>query len=349
MPQWNMKEGLRLRWSRRPRKDNSSKAENCRENLGNQASRSTEAEGRHRFRVPDLQRYDGTKDPYEHIAAFEMVMNLYGQPGPIMAKLFATTLTGKAQECKKKQKRSATHLFNICQRDDETLKSFMERFSNETLELQDLRIHMIVSILIHGLKKGPFTSALARDPSSDVEQVMALAQKYIDEEEMNAMKDSERREREQAYRRPHDTREDGGNRMKSDKPREPKYQPKYHNYAPLNMSREKAVLMVENCGKDIFANKFPVGARFVKTKSGGVDRERNPGLSKTDKVPANRSNAPTKGVIYTIVGGSSVGDSQRTQKRCARTLGSSREREFVLKVEEEEAISFDSSDRAYET
>ncbi|KAL2226656.1 UNVERIFIED_CONTAM: hypothetical protein Sindi_2024300, partial [Sesamum indicum] len=50
------------------------------------------------FRVPDLQRYDGMKDPQEHVAAFEMVMNLYGQPGPIMAKLFATTLTGKAQE-----------------------------------------------------------------------------------------------------------------------------------------------------------------------------------------------------------------------------------------------------------
>ncbi|KAL2246277.1 UNVERIFIED_CONTAM: hypothetical protein Sindi_2895900 [Sesamum indicum] len=50
------------------------------------------------FRVPDLQRYDGTKDPYEHSAAFEMVMNLYGQPGLIMVKLFATTLTWKAQE-----------------------------------------------------------------------------------------------------------------------------------------------------------------------------------------------------------------------------------------------------------
>ena len=64
-----------------------------------------------------------------------------------------------------------------------------------------------------------------------------------------------------------------------------------------------------------------------------------------DKAPASRSNAPTKGVTYTILGGSSAGDSQRTRKRCARTLGSSREREFVLKVEEEEAISFDSLDR----
>ncbi|KAL2226666.1 UNVERIFIED_CONTAM: hypothetical protein Sindi_2025300 [Sesamum indicum] len=50
------------------------------------------------FRVPDLQRYDGAKDPYEHVAAFEMVMNLRWLSGPIMAKLFATTLAEKAQE-----------------------------------------------------------------------------------------------------------------------------------------------------------------------------------------------------------------------------------------------------------
>ncbi|KAL2226526.1 uncharacterized protein LOC105160137 [Sesamum indicum] len=165
------------------------------------------------------------KDSQEHVAAFEMVMNLYGQPGPIMAKLFATTLTGKAQEwftnlprgsiesyeqlvqkfnfhfaSKMKQNRSATHLFNIRQREEETLKNFMGRFNNETLEVQELRNYMIVSILIHGLRKGPFISVLARDPPGDVEQLMALAQKYIDEEEMNAMKDSERRERGHTYR-----------------------------------------------------------------------------------------------------------------------------------------------------
>ncbi|KAL2250040.1 UNVERIFIED_CONTAM: hypothetical protein Sindi_2477700, partial [Sesamum indicum] len=99
-------------------------------------------------------------------------------------------------------------------KDEETLKSFMGRFNNEILEVQDLRIDMMVSILIHGLKKGPFTSALARDPPSDVEQLMTLVQKYIDEEEMNAMKDFERKEREQAYRRPQETREGGGARTK---------------------------------------------------------------------------------------------------------------------------------------
>ncbi|KAL0288948.1 UNVERIFIED_CONTAM: hypothetical protein Scaly_2715700 [Sesamum calycinum] len=40
-------------------------------------------------------------------------------------------------------------------------------------------------------RRWPFASALARDTPTDVEQLMQLAQKYIDEEQMNAMKDVE--------------------------------------------------------------------------------------------------------------------------------------------------------------
>ncbi|KAL0434821.1 UNVERIFIED_CONTAM: hypothetical protein Sradi_0190000 [Sesamum radiatum] len=163
-----------------------------------------------------MPKYDGTKDPQEHIAAFELVMNLYGQSSAINAKLFVTTLTGKAQEwftslpsggidtfdqliqkftfhfaSKRKQKRSAAYLFNIRQKEDESLKNFIGRFNNETLEVQDLRIDMMVSILIHGLRKGPLASALARGPPEDVEQLMRVVQKYIDDEEINAMKDGE--------------------------------------------------------------------------------------------------------------------------------------------------------------
>ncbi|KAL2248078.1 uncharacterized protein LOC105179804 [Sesamum indicum] len=255
---------------------------------------------------------------------------------------------------------------------------------------------MIVSILIHGLRKGPFTSALARDPPSDVEQLMALAQKYIDEEEMNAVKDSEGREREQVTVRPYESR-GGGNKQKPEKPREPKYQRKYHNYTPLAMSREKALTMVENADvlkwprhtrytpSKKFSNKYcrfhremghnteecfqlkdeierlvrqryfqdrvPQNCKISKEtrRSRSRSRDRNPGPSRMEKGPPSGNNAPTKGVIYTIAGGLSSGDSSRTRKRCARTMSSGREREFVLKVEEEEAISFDSSDRPKES
>ncbi|KAL0458045.1 UNVERIFIED_CONTAM: hypothetical protein Slati_0431700 [Sesamum latifolium] len=143
-------------------------------------------------------------------------MYLYGQSGHIIAKLFVTTLEGKSQEwftnlpsgsiesyeqllqkstfhftSKRKQKRSATHFFTIRQKEEELMKSFVGRFNNETLEIQYLRIDMMESILIHGLKKGSFASALARDSPTDVEELMKMAQKYIDEEEMNSMKDGE--------------------------------------------------------------------------------------------------------------------------------------------------------------
>ncbi|XP_011078520.1 uncharacterized protein LOC105162224 [Sesamum indicum] len=212
------------------------------------------------FRFPDLPKYDGSKDPREHVAAFDLVMNLYGQTDPIKAKLFVTTLKGKTQEwitslgsgtidsyeqlihkfsfhfsSKRKAKRSTTHLFTIRQREDETLKAFMGRFNNEVLEVQDLQIDMMVSILIHGLKKGPFASALARDPPAGTEQLMEMAQKYIDEEEMNAMKDS--KWTRDPGRSKYERSRDGKQRSKKDEERKGSYQPRYHRYTPSTTTR----------------------------------------------------------------------------------------------------------------
>ncbi|KAK4386277.1 hypothetical protein Sango_2498300 [Sesamum angolense] len=130
--------------------------------------------------LPDLSKYEGTKDPQEHVFAFELVMNLYGHTDPINTKLFVTTLASNTQEwftslpsgtiesysqliqnftfhfaSKKKERRATTYLFTIRQRKDKSLKSFIGRFNNDILEVHDLRIDMMVSILIHGLKRGP--------------------------------------------------------------------------------------------------------------------------------------------------------------------------------------------------
>ncbi|KAL2241098.1 UNVERIFIED_CONTAM: hypothetical protein Sindi_0751000 [Sesamum indicum] len=105
------------------------------------------------FRLPDLPKYDGLKDPQEHVSAFELTV----------VQKFAFHFASK-----RKAKRSTTNLFTIRQKSDEFLKNFIGRFNNETFEVYDLRINMITSILIHGLKKRPFALALARDPPADV-------------------------------------------------------------------------------------------------------------------------------------------------------------------------------------
>ncbi|KAK4415502.1 hypothetical protein Salat_2657600 [Sesamum alatum] len=92
---------------------------------------------------------------------------------------------------KEKMKKSAMHHFTIRQKDDEILRSFVDRFNTEVLDVHDLRVDMMTSILIHGLKKGPVASALARDPPIDVEELHFIAEKYIQEEEMNILKENE--------------------------------------------------------------------------------------------------------------------------------------------------------------
>ncbi|KAL0373696.1 UNVERIFIED_CONTAM: hypothetical protein Sradi_3285300 [Sesamum radiatum] len=300
------------------------------------------------FRMPDLPKYDGTKDPQEHVAALDLG-------------------------------------------ESESLKNFIGRFNNETLEVQDLRIDMIVSILIHGLKKGPLASALARDPPEDVEQLMKIAQKYIDEEEINAMKDGEcQRSRDRG--RWKDNRE---KYVRTDKEKESPYQPKFHRYTPLATTRTKALMMVEKSNllqwpqhtrftpAKRFSNKYcrfhtekghdtedcyqlkdeierlvrqgyfkefiveqgsrsrdhKVGDR--RTRSRSRSRER---FKEEDRKDRGRENVPVKGVIHTIAGGMAGGWSNRERKRYERSRREDRRKELVLSVEPEEEITFGAKD-----
>ncbi|KAL0455874.1 UNVERIFIED_CONTAM: hypothetical protein Slati_0926600 [Sesamum latifolium] len=61
----------------------------------------------------------------------------------------------------------------------------------EVLEVPDLMVDIMTSILIHGLKKGTLASALAKDPPADIEELHMIVEKYIQEEEMNILKENE--------------------------------------------------------------------------------------------------------------------------------------------------------------
>ncbi|XP_011069450.1 uncharacterized protein LOC105155274 [Sesamum indicum] len=290
--------------------------------------------------MPDLPKYDGTKDPLEHLAAFDMKFSFH----------FAS---------KRKQKRSAIYLFTIRQQDNEGLKSFMGRFNNETLEVPDLKIDMMVSILIHGLKKGALASALARDPPSDVEQLMCMAQKYIDEEEMNAMKDGEWRI-EHGRDRGHYDKDD--RRPKYEWNKEPHYQQKYHKYTPLNTTRAKALLLVER--KDVL--RWPKTTRVTPAKKysskycrfhheRGHDTEEcyqlKDDIKRLERRAENgivagqnaQNNASVKGVIHIIAEGSDTGYSRRARKKIELKVGAIASRQ-IMNISQESDITFGAQD-----
>ena len=50
-----------------------------------------------KFKMPSLDSYDGTRDPFDHVTTFKAMMHLQGVPNEIMCRAFPTTLKGPAR------------------------------------------------------------------------------------------------------------------------------------------------------------------------------------------------------------------------------------------------------------
>ena len=50
-----------------------------------------------KFRMPQIESYDGVMDPFDHLETFKTLMHLQGVPDEIMCRAFPTTLRGAAR------------------------------------------------------------------------------------------------------------------------------------------------------------------------------------------------------------------------------------------------------------
>ena len=50
-----------------------------------------------KFRLPQLEVYDGTKDPLDHIGVFKKILSLQQTPDEVICRTFPATLRGVAQ------------------------------------------------------------------------------------------------------------------------------------------------------------------------------------------------------------------------------------------------------------
>ncbi|RDY06842.1 hypothetical protein CR513_09113, partial [Mucuna pruriens] len=161
-------------------------------------------ERRSRAREP----FDKTQDPHAHLQAFETQMYISGGNDQLSCKLFPGTLRGVAMHwittlparsirsfndlagsfvsqfaANKVKRLEVVDLFDIKQAKGESLKSYLARFNNITVCVDDPDQKFFVKAFQKGLRADQFSDALALRRSSSMEEIRARARKHVEAEE----------------------------------------------------------------------------------------------------------------------------------------------------------------------
>ncbi|XP_065636335.1 uncharacterized protein LOC136070378 [Quercus suber] len=173
-----------------------------------------------KFKMPSLDSYDGTRDPFDHIATFKTTMHLQGVLDEIMCRAFLTTLKGPArvwfnkilsnsvssfEELSKlfvnnfiggqRHKRSSSSLLTIEQGENESLRSFITRFNRETLTVDEVDDNLLLAAFHNGVNSDLFIHKLyEKEPQSMVELIHS-AQNFMNAEDAIIAKKRKRAER----------------------------------------------------------------------------------------------------------------------------------------------------------
>ena len=134
-----------------------------------------------KFRMPQIEAYDGSKDLLDHLESFKTLINLEGVPDEIICRSFPTTLKGlvriwfsrltpnfigtfkelSAQFALHfieghRYKKSTTCLMSIKQQENEMLRSYITCFNKEALLIDEVNDKILVIAFTNGLRKGKF-------------------------------------------------------------------------------------------------------------------------------------------------------------------------------------------------
>ena len=158
--------------------------------------------------MPQVENYDRSKDPLDHLESFKTLMHLQGEPDEIMCRAFPTKLKGPARiwfsrltpnsigtfkELSSqfalhfigghKYKKSTACLMTIKQREDETLRSYITRFNKEALSIDKANNKILVAAFTNGLRKGKFLFSLYKTNLKTMSDVLYKATKYMNAED----------------------------------------------------------------------------------------------------------------------------------------------------------------------
>ena len=129
-----------------------------------------------KFRMPQVETFDGVKDPVDHLNTYKNQMELHGYQDPVRCRAFATTLKGPAlawfnrippssissfRELSiafvsyfigaRTYRKPSYHLLTVKQGSQESLKSYVQRFNAESLKIDIPDEKFAITAFIAGL------------------------------------------------------------------------------------------------------------------------------------------------------------------------------------------------------
>ncbi|XP_030970864.1 uncharacterized protein LOC115991296 [Quercus lobata] len=146
-----------------------------------------------KFRLPQLEPFEGLKDPQYHVNTFKTTLGLQQPLGEILCRSFPTTLKGAPREWRQRPKRPVDYLLTIRQGEKETLRSYVKQFTRETLEVDEVDDKVQLTTFKAGLRSRDLVTSLAKNPPKMMAEILLKAQKYMNAEDaLAAIKDAEK-------------------------------------------------------------------------------------------------------------------------------------------------------------
>ncbi|GKV17245.1 hypothetical protein SLEP1_g27777 [Rubroshorea leprosula] len=140
------------------------------------------------FKIPQLETYDGTKDPDDHLHAFYSCMQPQNASDALPPRSISSyTEMASAFVAKFSSirliKKTTSELMRVKQRDGDSLKNYMSRFNDAVLEVSSFDQAVRIAAVILGLNHERFRDSLLKHPATTFSEVNDRSFKFITAEE----------------------------------------------------------------------------------------------------------------------------------------------------------------------
>ena len=227
-----------------------------------------------KFRMLQVESYDGSKDLLDHLESFKTLMHLQGVVDEIMCRAFPTTLKDLTRVWFSKltpnsistfkelsdqfashfigghrYKKSTTCLMNIKQWKDETQRSYITCFSKEALSIDETDDKILVVAFTNGLRKGKFLFSLYKNNLKTMFDVLYRATKYMNAEDALLAREEKPKKKE----RQEEARQDRVRKIvrtgdrKEDRHSKPPTR-RFTSFIPLNTPIDQVLMQIKDKG-----------------------------------------------------------------------------------------------------